>query len=96
MDKQIYFGATYRCLITGFQGVAIAHTKYITGCDNVALQPRVNDKGEMQQPKWFDATRLARVEDIEIISFEVCDDPGGPQPIPDFGRNAPICPDWTR
>lgn len=51
-------GATYRDKVSGFKGVATGHAKYITGCDQLLLQPPVKESGEFVEGRWFDAHRL--------------------------------------
>lgn len=43
--------------ITGFEGIAVAHCKYLTGCDQYGLQPPLRD-GKIEPSQWFDEGRL--------------------------------------
>lgn len=43
--------------ITGFKGSITAHSIYISGCDQIFLQPPMK-KGAFEDGKWFDLNRL--------------------------------------
>lgn len=51
-------GRTYEDVITGFTGVALGHVRYITGCNQVLLQPRINAEGKVPESLWLDEQRL--------------------------------------
>ena len=44
--SNIILGATYRDVITGFSGVATGYVKYLTGCNQVLIQPEARDGDE--------------------------------------------------
>lgn len=71
-DTTIEFGRVYRDSITGFQGKAIGLTRWITGCDQIGLQPGVTrDEHGKQTPgevKWFDDGRLILVEEARQMA----------------------------
>ena len=73
-DFVVDLGKRYRDKINGFEGVATAHARYLTGCDRVLLEAVQN--GDLKE-YWFDVTRLA---DVEIPDDELR--PGGPQSAP--------------
>jgi hypothetical protein len=54
-------GTTQRDKITGFQGVVTGYCEYISGCHQVLLVPKVDEKGDHKEPHWFDLQRLERV-----------------------------------
>ena len=54
----IELGKRYLDKITGFTGIATGWVTYITGCNQVLLQPRVNEKNEVSDGRWFDEQRL--------------------------------------
>jgi hypothetical protein len=54
----IELGKNYTDKITGFNGVATGWVTYISGCNQVLLQPRVNDKNEVADGRWYDEQRL--------------------------------------
>ena len=51
-------GKKYSDKITGFVGIATGCVTYISGCNQVLLQPRVNEKNEIAEGRWFDEQRL--------------------------------------
>jgi len=63
----IVLGSTYRDKITGFQGVAIAHVRYMTGCDQIGLHPGLTADGKMGDSCYFDWTRLELVANVPPI-----------------------------
>lgn len=46
--------------ITGFQGVVVGIASYLTGCNQMCVQPmcKAEDKGTYPESKWFDEGRL--------------------------------------
>lgn len=59
-------GFTFKDAITGFTGVATGFIDFISGCSQVALQPKATD-GKMQDSQWFDVTRLEHVTDVPRV-----------------------------
>lgn len=49
-------------IVTGFSGIVTAICQSITGPDEYQLSPKVNDKGEWQEPRWFPIQRLSFTE----------------------------------
>jgi len=42
-------------VITGFSGIVVARVSYLTGCDQVGLQPQgIDDKGAPFDSRYFD------------------------------------------
>jgi len=74
-------GRTYRDKITGFEGVATGHCRYISGCNQTLLTARVSEKGEAREPHWFDDQRLVPVGD-DVIALDNGDTPGCDIPAP--------------
>ncbi len=62
--------------ITGFTGVITAHVKYLTGCDQYCLTPKVNDKGETMTGEFFDEARI-EITGNGILPEEVQGEKGG-------------------
>lgn len=54
-------GALLRDRISGFEGVAISHTRYLSNCDRYGLQPKVGTDGKLPESQWFDETTLEQV-----------------------------------
>lgn len=63
MADQIMLGDKARHVITGFEGIAVATVKYLTGCDQVCLQPQGLDaSGQPFKSQYFDAPYVDLVE----------------------------------
>ena len=54
----IVLGKEYTDSITGFKGVAMARTEFLTGCVQVLLQPKALKSGAIQAAEWFDEQRI--------------------------------------
>lgn len=77
--SKVKLGVKARDKITGFTGIVIAKSKWLTGCDQFALKPPVEKDGKMQEAHWFDKGAVEYV-DAGINKEEVKDKkPGGPQ-----------------
>ena len=59
--EKIKLGGEYKDKITGFAGVATGYVKYITGCNQVLLAPKVKKGGDRPDASWFDEQRLTQV-----------------------------------
>lgn len=62
----IELGRTYKDVVTGFQGIAIGRVEYVSGCNQVLVQPVVIN-GEWKDSHWFDEERLILNRDIARI-----------------------------
>jgi hypothetical protein len=52
-----------RHIVTGFEGIVTARASYLTGCDQVCLQPQgVKDDGQPHTSLWFDEPYVDLVE----------------------------------
>lgn len=76
---EIEFGIVCRDRVTGFEGVVVAHTKYITGCDRVTLQPKVGEDNKIQETQTFDYMCLEIVDNESCMDVEDDVDEGGPE-----------------
>jgi hypothetical protein len=72
---QKYFGYTWRDKITGFQGIATGYCTYITGCNQVCLNPGTRD-GKLLDCPWIDEDRLERVDDVARVELGRVTSPG--------------------
>ena len=59
---EIEFEREYRDRITGFVGKCTGFTRYVSGCDQVLLQPSLDKDGKRQDGIWIDDERLIDVE----------------------------------
>ena len=57
----IELGQKVRCTVTGFIGIAIARYEFLNGCIQIAVKPKVNSKGEMQEAVGID------IEQLEVV-----------------------------
>lgn len=76
----IEFEKVYRDRITGFQGACTGIARYVSGCDQVYLVPKVGNDNKPAEGAWFDDDRLIDVESekrVERTSLK-----GGPNPTP--------------
>lgn len=46
----IQLGKTYKDVITGFSGIAMSKVEYLTGCDQVGLNPGMLPDGKLGDP----------------------------------------------
>ena len=76
-------GETRRDRITGLTGVVTAITKYITGCNQLLLQPASTSEkpNDPPEPYWFDEQRCERVGQDRIV-LENEKTPGFDRPAP--------------
>jgi hypothetical protein len=78
--KKIELGRLCKDAVTGFVGVAIGVTQWITGCTRWGLQPQKLDKdGKVRDPEWFDGDRLSVIGTGVNVKVN---NPGGPMPAP--------------
>lgn len=58
---EITLGLTYRDRVTGYVGVAVGHSVWLTGSPTVCLQAPVAAGGKVPAPVSFDQPRLEAV-----------------------------------
>lgn len=56
--QDVKFGTVYRDRHTGFEGKATQRGEHINGCIQWALDPKVNEKNELQRGYYFDDDRI--------------------------------------
>jgi hypothetical protein len=84
----INLGDKVRDKITGFEGIVTGHCSYISGCDQISVQPQMK-KGDTDRPTgmWIDidCCEVIEAEAVPVASVRA------PQNIrPGFGDPAPI------
>lgn len=77
---KVQLGDKCRDTVTGFEGVAIVRSEYISGCARVALQPAVDKDGKIQDTQHFDEPMLAVVQAQHVASLP--SNKGGPREAP--------------
>ena len=55
-------GLKVRDVVTGFEGLAIGFTQYMTGCKQLLVQPPVTPEGVWVESAWIDHNRLEVIE----------------------------------
>lgn len=74
-------GVTVKDRITGFTGVVTGFVKYISGCNQALVQPRVKDDGAFADSHWFDVQRL-EVQDQPRVELDNSETPGPDKAAP--------------
>lgn len=59
MNSGVVLGARVKDKITGFEGVVTGICHYITGCDQVLVQPKLKKGGDFVEARWIDIMRAA-------------------------------------
>ncbi len=78
MNKSL--GLTMTDKITGVTGVVIAVTEYLTGCNQLLIQPPAGDSGVYVDCIWIDEQRLDNIATRKRVTLENEKTPGfGPQ-----------------
>jgi len=60
-------GKKLRDVVTGYEGIAIGHVEYLTGCNQVLLVPPVDKDGKRHDGEWFDVDRLEVVDESTLV-----------------------------
>ena len=55
----IQLGDRIRDEVTGFEGIAVGLTDYLTGCTHVGIQARCDHDGKVPEWYWVDVRRCA-------------------------------------
>lgn len=61
--------------VTGFEGIIISEHRYLTGCTQYGLQPKIKEDGSLPEAKYFDTTRV-EVTGEKVNINGVVEDPG--------------------
>ena len=70
-------GETVRDLVTGFKGIVVARTDYISGCNRYQLQPKVGADGKFPDSVTIDEPALERAQELRVVLERQEDDPPG-------------------
>lgn len=79
--SEILLGQRVQDKITGFHGLVTGRAQYITGCNQLLVQPQLNDKGEFVEGRWIDEPRLTIIETKQLI-VNTTPDKGGDKAAP--------------
>jgi hypothetical protein len=68
VSRSYELGATYSDIITGMSGIATGYVQYLTGCNQVLLQPKSKNGGNVES-FWVDEQRLTKLDKkvIELL-----------------------------
>jgi hypothetical protein len=67
--------------ITGYEGIVVATTQWLTGCARLSVQPETLHDGKVREVEAFDITRLTVLQ-ADVVVPQVSRDTGGPAPSP--------------
>lgn len=76
--KKINLGDEVKDSITGFIGVAVARTEWITGCPRIVVQPKVKKDGLLPESVTFDENTLIVTKPVKSKAVDRAI--GGPRP----------------
>ncbi len=65
-NHSVKMGQKVKDKVTGQVGINTAYCHYITGCDQILLQPPVNQDGSFVEARWFDVNRIDILEDVAL------------------------------
>jgi hypothetical protein len=74
-------GKTYRDTVTGFVGVCVSKSIWMTGCSTSGLTPPVDKDGKVLDTQWFDDGRLYELNTIAQIKIAGVDAVAAPKTI---------------
>lgn len=77
---KIQLGDEVKDTVTGFKGIAIVRSEYISGCARVGVQPGVDKEGKIPDAQHFDEPMLQVIKAAKIAQKPTKD--GGPRPAP--------------
>lgn len=80
-------GDRVRDQITGFTGIVVAETKWLTGCARLSVQPETLHEGKVREAETFDITRLIVMERNAVPHLQT--DNGGPGATPQQAATPP-------
>ena len=84
MESSIEIGDLVEDTLTGLMGIVVCYSKYLTGCDRIAIQPKVSKSDETKAPDWhhFDVTQAEVISKKSYTLPSKSEKKGGPQPKP--------------
>lgn len=56
-------GKEVRDKVTGFTGICTGQTRWMYGCDQYCITPKVDEKGKSGESQWFDDGRIEAIGD---------------------------------
>jgi len=80
MNARINLGDKARDKVTGFEGICICRSEYVSGCTRVTLQPPIDKDGKIPEAGHFDEPMLQIIDPAAVAAMP--SDRGGPRPAP--------------
>ena len=78
--KKLKLGQKVKDSITGYEGIAVARTTWLNGCERIAVQGPLDKDGNIPNEKWIDISQLVKASKAKKK-------PGGPTPTPQRHSN---------
>lgn len=80
--NRIKLGWKVKDVVTGFTGIAICRTKFLTGCVQIGILPQSEDPTKYPDSNHIDESRLIKIDDgvleyTQTIVDEETKSPGG-------------------
>lgn len=76
----IHLGDKVKDRITGFTGIATARCKYLNGCVQFCVEPKVDKDGDMRKHRYIDREQLIVVPDRKTSKKVSKNETGGVMP----------------
>jgi len=87
--KKIELGMKVKDRVTGFTGIAMCRSTFLTGCDRIGVQPKAGKDGKMEDSRYFDepsldivGTKIVVMRDEEGKKVKKKSRRGGPRQTP--------------
>lgn len=69
MKKEIQLGNKVRCIVTGFEGIAVSKINYINGCVQFCVKPEKGKENKMPDGEYIDVQQLVYVsKGVEVLA----------------------------
>lgn len=70
-NRKPHLGDRAKDIITGFTGIVVGHTRWLTGCDTYTLAPeKVGDDGKSRESGHFDESRVLVVDPTAVTLID--------------------------
>ena len=79
-DSRVKLGVKAEDKVSGFQGIVIGLSQWLTGCDQVCLKPKVGRDGKIRDGQWFDEGQVVYLSKGLTAKDVKSKTNGGPQP----------------
>ena len=78
MTRRVELGQKVRDKISGFEGIAVARTQHLNGCDRITIGPKVDKDGKLGDCETFDEPDIEVLEPAPTKTETDSEPPGGP------------------